>query len=49
MSLLQVADVVLPQLEDEFGGLEELVLLPRQLLQLLNAGEEGLAGRTGHS
>ena len=47
MSLLQVADVVLPQLEDEFGGLEELVFLPTQLLQLLNAGEEGLAGRAG--
>ena len=46
VSLLQVANVVLSQFEDEFSGLEELVLLPAQLLELLNAGEQGLVGKT---
>ena len=49
VSLLQVANVVLSQFEDELGGLEEFVLLPAQLLKLLNAAEEGLAGRTGQA
>lgn len=50
VNLLQVANVVLSQFEDELGGLEEFVLLPAQLLELLNAGQEGLAGKAwGHS